>query len=723
MNHSTTLLLDEGLRLQRQGSLSEAVARYEAVLRADPSSEDATYYIAVVACQIGDFGKGIEYARRALALDQGNAKAANLLGRAQQGLGRRNEALVSFDFAISKDPGFAEAHGNRAALLMETGQLSEALESFDRAVALNPNSIADWQDRGNVLVMLGRPGEAAESYDRVLALNPDVFEAHLGRAGALLAQERRGEALTALTPALMLRPMQPEALTMRAKILLRMGGASEALADLDSALGAGAGFPTLLLRGVALGQLRRHNEALACFDQILRIEPANFDAVINRGTALNELGRHGEALRAFDEATALKADSPSGYFGRGHSLVALRRFRDAVPALDKGLVLQPGDTPALCSRGSALLELGRHQEALASLDQALAIQPSYVPALTNRGLAMSDLRQHEEALKNYEQAVSIDPEFAAAHWNEATLRLLLGEYRRGWEKYEWRSKVENSRLGQRDFSVGRWRGEELPGGTTMLLHTEQGLGDTIQFARYAPLVARRGAKVILEVQGALMTLCKGISGVTVIGRSEPLPRFDLHCPLLNLPAVFDTTVETIPAQVPYVSVPSDQIVRWGERLPRDKDLKIGVAWSGNHRFLRDHYRSMTLAQFAPILDTPEISFVTLNPGLSMEDQTAVTTQRNVIHLAKQFSDFVDTAAVIENLDLVITTDTSIAHLAGALGKPVWILLCHVADWRWLLDRNDSPWYPTARLFRQHRLGDWTDVIREVEAELARFAPA
>jgi tetratricopeptide (TPR) repeat protein len=708
-------MLEEGLRLQRLGSPDKAVALFQQVLRSDPASAEAHYCLAVSACQAGDFARGIEFARRAFALEQRHFKAANLLGKALQRIGRGAEAIEQFDRAISIAPGFAEAHGNRAALLMEIGALPDALEGFNRAVALNPHSISDWQDRGVLLFMLRRYEDAIESYDRVLAVNADAFESHVARAEALMALDRLDEAQAAVEAALRLRPSR-EALLVLARILMRAGRMSKALAALDLAPEADAWPPAMTLRGIILGHMGRHEDAWACFERCLRLEPNQVDALFNGANALYELGRSGEALTALDRAAALKPQDPMICSGRGNALAALRRHDEALSAYEGALALRPGDPAALYGRGTALTELGRPEEAVASFDAALAIRPVYAEALVNRGLAMVELRRHDDAFKDYEQALSIQPDLAKAHMNEAVLRLLLGDFRTGWEKYEWRWKSIGVK--EREFPVAKWNGEALREGTTVLLHAEQGYGDTIQFARFIPLVSRLGVTVIFELHRELKPLYERMPGAMVIGGGETLPRFDLHCPLLSLPLTLGTTLDTIPPATPYVTAPVERLSRWRDRVPGGPRRKVGIAWSGNPKLLRDRQRSISLDSLSPVLELPGLSFVTLNPATAPEDEQKLARLGNVVHLAKDFSDFADTAAAMAQLDLIISVDTSIAHLAGALGKPVWILLPYVPDWRWMLDRGDSPWYPTARLFRQPKSGDWASVVATIRQELA-----
>ena len=336
---------------------------------------------------------------------------------------------------------------------------------------------------------------------------------------------------------------------------------------------------------------------------------------------------------------------------------------------------------------------------------------------------MTELRRHDEAFENYLYAQSLKPDLAKAHFNEAVLRLLLGDFLAGWAKYEWRWK--SAGIKEREFPVPPWNGEALREGATLLVHAEQGYGDTIQFVRYIPELlsrlsgrtSRLGLNLVLEIQPELKPLYADMPGVRVIGRGEPSPRFDFHCPLLEVYRCVLGRRRTIPPAFPGMTPPVERMARWRDRIPGRDRRTIGIAWSGNPKLLRDRQRSIALDRLAPMLDGTGLSVVTLNPGLTEEEEKQLAPL-GIVHLAKQFTDFADTAAVIAQLDLVISVDTAVAHLAGALGKPVWILLPFVPDWRWMLDREDSPWYPTARLFRQPRSGDWDSVIARVKRELA-----
>jgi Tfp pilus assembly protein PilF len=474
-------------------------------------------------------------------------------------------------------------------------------------------------------------------------------------------------------------------------------------------------------RGNALQALRRPAEALASYDRALAIKPDHVGALNNRGLALLGLHRPADALASFDRALAVRPDHAGAHNNRGNTLQELQRPAEALASYESALAIRPDHAEALYNRGVVLKGLRRPDEALASFDSALAIDPNHVDALNNRGVVLRDLDRPHEALASYDRALSLDPGYAEAHSNRSCVALLLGDFERGFEEFEWRWRVPEIAPWRRDFAQPLWRGEAPLEGKTILLHAEQGFGDAIQFARYVPLVAARGAKVVLEVPPPLAALFARVEGAAlVVGRGDELPAFDCHCPLASLPLAFKTRLETIPAQVPYLSAAPDRVATWRQRLPPAGKRRVGIAWAGNANFKGDQSRSIGLARFSPLLAVPGIEFVGLQRDLRDGDRDILRNHPQVVHLGDAIADFGDTAAVMSSLDLVISSDTSVAHLAGALGKPVWVLLQFVADWRWLRGRSDNPWYPTARLFRQGQIDDWESVVGRV-AEALRQA--
>jgi tetratricopeptide (TPR) repeat protein len=475
-------------------------------------------------------------------------------------------------------------------------------------------------------------------------------------------------------------------------------------------------------RGNALLALRRLDGALADYDAALAALPDYADALCNRGAALHELERYEEALASSDRAIALRPDYHEAHANRGNTLNEMRRFAEALASCDRGLALRPDYAEAHLNRGNALHELKRFDEALASYDRALELRPDYAEALTNRGVSLHDLKRFDEALASYQRAIAVRPDHAEAHYREAMCRLLNGDYQRGWHKQEWRWQSRPLKNARRSFAQRLWLGAEPLAGKTILLHAEQGFGDTIQFCRYVPLVAERSGRVIVEVQKPLRELVSTLpGGAQVVSRGERLPAFDRHCPLLSLPLALGT----IPSAAPYLRASEQAAGDWAVRLGARTGAstgdrtrpRIGIAWAGSAAHRNDHNRSIPLGALLSCLAGVDAGYVSLQPDLRGGDAAMLQARRDVLHFGDELKDFSDTAALIANLDLIISVDTSVAHLAGALAKPVWLLVPVIPDWRWLLDRDDSPWYPTARLFRQDDSRRWDGVLARVNAAL------
>jgi tetratricopeptide (TPR) repeat protein len=468
--------------------------------------------------------------------------------------------------------------------------------------------------------------------------------------------------------------------------------------------------------GAALTELKRPVEALASNDRAIALKPHFAEAYNNRGNALMELKRLAEALLSYDKAIALKPDYAKAYNNRGNALTELNRPVEALASYDRAIALTPTIAEAYNNRGNALTELKRPAEALESYDRAIALNPEYAVAHYNRGNALMDLKGPAEALESYDRTIGLMPGYAEAYWNQSLCFLLMGRFEQGLRQYEWRKKL-NEPIGVRSYPQSVWLGDETIAGKTLFIHWEQGLGDTIQFCRYAKLVEARGAKVIMSVQEPLCGLLKQISPTVQIIKSNEEPTdFDCHCPLLSLPLALGTTLETIPAEHRYIKPDDERRVAWSARLPPKTKLRIGVVWLGGAGQKNNYNRSMELQEFLPIF-SPNADWICLQKKVKENELAALRQMGRIAFFGDDLKDFSDTAALIDLMDLVITIDTSVAHLAGAMGKPVWILLCYNRDWRWLLDRDDSPWYPTARLFRQQEIGNWAGVVDQVKNEL------
>jgi tetratricopeptide (TPR) repeat protein len=529
-----------------------------------------------------------------------------------------------------------------------------------------------------------RLDEAETLYNRVLKLDRGHFDA-LHLLGML--QHQRGKSAEAhrlIAAALKIHPRSPDALSNLARVL---------------------------------HALKRDDEALQILDRALAYAPDHIDALNSRGIILLDRKRAADARVSFDAVLARAPDHLQARVNRANALAALGRFDDAMADYDAALRLAPRHPLVLFNRGNALREQNRDAEAIAEYDQVLAAMPQHAGAWQNRGLALAAQNRHADAVASYDQALALQPEHADAHFNAALSLLTIGDYRRGFAEYEWRGKRTGMSAKPR-FGVPPWRGESPLAGKTILLHAEQGLGDTVQFARYAPLLARAGAQVMLEAQPELKELLSRLDGISaVIARGDKLPSFDLHCPLASLPLAMKTEIATIPAQFPYLKTSEQRIVRWRARLEAVPSPRVALAWSGRATHANDRNRSIALAQLEPLIARPEFRFLSIQRELRAADAERLSGDPRIMHVGEELADFADTAAVLSLADLVISVDTSVAHVAGALGRPTLVLLPFQPDWRWTLDLTHSPWYPAARLFRQERPGDWSGVIERAQSAL------
>jgi len=472
----------------------------------------------------------------------------------------------------------------------------------------------------------------------------------------------------------------------------------------------------MLRDAAALHRAGRLAEAEPLYLAILHEVPAHFDALHLIGVVRQQQGRDAEAIAFIDRALALRPDNAAALSNRALSLRALGRAHEALACCDRALAVKPDFADAHNNRGLALAALKRPAEALKSYEAALSHAPAHIDALNNCGIALFEVNRLDEALVCFDRVLALRPGHVHGSWNRAQVLLLMGDFARGWPEHEGRL-ASNPRL-KRGFTQPLWLGDAPLAGRTILLRAEQGLGDTIQFCRYAPMVAARGARVVLEVQRPLVDLMRTLDGaIEVVAHGDALPAFDLHCPLLSLPLAFKTELTTIPARTPYLRAPAGAI-DWKSRLGT-KRPRIGLVWSGNPGHKRDATRSIPFYALMPLLDI-DASFVSLQKDVRASDAALLKQTGQVVDVADSLTSFAETASLIATLDLVISVDTSAAHLTGALGKPLWLLLPQVPDWRWLMGRDDSPWYPTARLFRQDTTRAWGGVVARIRAALEDF---
>jgi tetratricopeptide (TPR) repeat protein len=591
------------------------------------------------------------------------------------------------------DPKAAAQWRGRGNDALGRGKLDEAADCYRRAAQADASDPLARVNLGYVLLERSELAQAGEVLAQALALAGDrgdvAADAHflLGRVHQALGQTAAAE--RSLRAALLARPAFSEATQELVRLLIGAGRAHDALALAQRAASVASTPDALMLVAQALHATGRVAEAVSSLDAVLAAQADHLGALESRGTVLLELGRAQEALAMFERLMAAHGRQPEG----------------------------------LANASAALLRLDRPGEALALADEALRAQPQHRASLHNKIRALLELLHVAEALQLSLQATRTYPQDADLRWNLAVAHLLLGNLLEGWEAYEarWQATGFVRTLPASALGQPRWTGAESLRDRSILLHAEQGLGDSIQCLRYVPQVAARAREVLLQVPPALAPLAAGLApNCRILAPRERVPVTDWESPLLSLPAAFRTSLDTVPSTVPYLRADAAQVQEWKERLAHVRDLRIGITWSGNPLHANDRNRSIALASFRKIA-TGECTFVALQPQVREGDKTEFAAWRGLVDAGPQLRSFSDTAALLQALDLVITVDTSVAHLAGALGRPVWILLPFVPDWRWMLERADTPWYPTARLYRQPAIGAWDCVLEQVRADLQQLA--
>jgi tetratricopeptide (TPR) repeat protein len=669
-------------------------------------------------------------------------------------------AVRLLDEAIRVAPGQAAPHCNRGLALQELQQWDAALASYNRAIALKADYALAYFNRGNVLKVLGQRDAALASYTQATALSAGLYQAHYQRGILLQELERWDEALASFDQAVRIKADYAEAYAKRANVLAGLRRWEAALADYerlvaiephnataqcnravslqelerweaalagyDRAIAIKADYPEAHFnRGVLLQKLRRWDAALAGYDRAIGARPDYAEAHLNRGAVLSRLGQFESAVASFNLAIAAKADLAEAYSNRANAQRELQQWDAALDSCNDALARKPDYAEAYLNRANVHAELEQWETALADCEQAIALAPHHATAHSNRGAVLLELNRLDEAGASHDRAIALDPEHAVAHVNRAMLSLLRGDYASGWRDYEWRWKQEDtsSIAVAKVDSKPQWTGEESLAGKTILLHYEQGLGDTLQFCRYVDLVSKLGARVMLSVQPPLAELLAQLTGASqLVAQGVAALDFDYHCPLMSLPLAFKTALDTVPAMGKYLYGDPARIAKFQAKLGERHRPRVGLVWSGISAHKNDRNRSIRLTELIQHLPV-EFEYISLQKELRPGDRETLESKPHIRHFADELRDFSDTAALGECLDLVISVDTSVAHLSAALGKRTWIVLPFRPDWRWLLERTDSPWYSAAKLYRQHRRGAWSEVLKQVKADMLQEFPA
>lgn len=676
--------LNHAVTLHQNGDLNAAKLLYENILALQPKQADALHLLGVIALQSEDFQRALSLMDQAISIAPNNAVYYSNRGNVLHELKQLDAALASYNQAIAIEPNYVDAYSNRSSVLCELKLLEEAIASCDQAIAINPNYADAYYNRACALQELDQLEAALDSYNQSIAIRPNNANAYCNRGNVLRALKQPELALASYDQALAIKPDHIEANCNR---------------------------------GNALYELDKVDAALDCYNKTISLKPDYADAYFNRGSMMHKLKQLEEAIVSYNQAIVIKPDYAQAYCNRGSAQHDLKELNAALASYEQAITINPNYADAYYNRGNVLGELNQFAAAVASYDRAIAINPEYFEAYCNRGCALHRLNQLEAAIATYDQAIALKPGHAYTYYNKSLTVLLQGDFEHGWKLYEWRWKIDKDGPVPRPFYQPRWFGDEPIKDKTVLLHGEQGFGDTIQFCRYAQLVSALGARVILEVPTALTGILASLDGVDqVVGTDQRLPDFDYHCPLLSLPLAFKTTLTNIPSAPAYLSADRQKRAFWERQLGAKVKPRVGLVWSGNSGHKRDQSRSLKLAFLLSCLPD-NYQYVCLQKELRDTDRPILTANEHIAFFGEQLTDFSDTAALCELMDLVISIDSSVAHLAGALGKETWVLLPFAPDWRWLLDRDDSLWYPSVKLYRQPDMDNWEDVLKRVQVDL------
>lgn len=700
---------------------------------------------AMAAVSAGQRDAALDFLTRVLQKEPRHPVALINRGSLLAGAGQLEEALICFQRVPQGHPLEADALCNAGYALRRLGRTHEALRCLNRALALKPRHGVALANRGLALCAQRQWEEACVALQTALELAPGNLDARNGLSRALIELDRRAEAMDIAERGLAMNPQHLGLLNARAYLLILEKRHEEALACLDTILRAEpAHMEALTNRGCALLALERVEESLSCLQEVLARDPEHVAALDNCGAALQRAGRHAEALACLELALRIDPDHNSALHNWASALAHLQRFEESLEALAR--IAGPLKPRSLRLKGQILLELNQHEEALVCLDAACAGDPAdssaalfraicleglhrideagsaldtVLPATAEiadshklRGVLLDRLCRRQEALESFDQALAHDPDCAEARYDRSLVLLALGRLEEGFREMEARWRMPRAQLPHLPSSAPLWLGGPIQG-QTILIDGEQGLGDTLQFARYIPAIERLGAEVIFRASALLHSILSTLPcRLRVVSERGQAPEHDLRCPVMSLPLAFGTTLETIPAPIPYLRADPAMVEHWEQRLGRRTCPRIGLVWAGRQLSPVNHRRDMPLAALRPLLDLPA-DFISLQKDIPHADRETLDDLTGLNRLGEELTDFADTAALLQTLDLLIAVDTSVVHLAGAMGRPVWVMNRYAACWRWLQERSDSPWYPTARLFRQHSGGDWQSVITDV----------
>jgi tetratricopeptide (TPR) repeat protein len=721
--------LNKGLAHHREGRLAEASACYSAILKAQPFNADALHLSGVIARERGELASSERLIRKAIQSNSSIALFHYNLGLTCEFLGKQGEALECYRRVLALEPSHLAAAERFARTLGQVADLTEAIALYETLLSHTPDVAEAHYELGLLHHRGGNVSKALASYRRAITLKPDCFEFHFNLGVALYESGELAGAAGSYRYALLLKPEDADAHYSLGVVLQRSGDVILAAEAYQKAIEIRPEFPNALSN---FGFLCAHMGDLAKAEGLLRrciaIDPRNVNAHCNLANVFAKQGNTEAALQCCRIAVGLDPNHALTLCNYGALCIDTGDLRAAEVVLRRSVELDSSNIDAHCNLANALAKLGNASAAIEATRTALGVDPKHALTLCNFGVLLDALGDAGGAVQCYQLALASDPKMPLAQFNLGIQRLSAGDFAAGWVGYEARWGTPEFRNKRPILSQPQWRGEEIRG-SRILIYSEQGLGDTLQFVRYVSRVAALGAAVVLRVHPSLVRLMRTYSSeITVASiESDEGADFEWQCALMSLPAAFGTDLTNIPAEVPYLRADPFKAAEWGQRLalrdPRgaQRGLRVGLVWSGNPKHANDRKRSVGLEQLSGLTGIEGVRFYSLQKGPVSEELAAAREGQGIVDLGEHLQDFTDTAAIMANLDLIISVDTSVVHLAGAMGKPVWVLVPRVSDWRWLRDRTDSPWYPTMRLFRQNKIGEWGDVVGLVEQALRDLA--
>lgn len=659
--------------------ISKAIAQQPAV---------SQFYLnrSVAATKLGRLDEALSDANTASILKAKYQKAIDQKAKILVLQKKDEEALACFEALIKISPNNGMGYSSRAKYFVSTGRLDCAERDILAALKINPHSHLLLNDLGEVQAQLGKTQKALQSFTSAISKKNDFHEAHLNKGDILQSLERYHEAVEAYKVAVDIDPFSKAALNNL---------------------------------GNALNNLGQFDDAIKIFDLCLSLKSDFAPTLSNKATSLQKLGRVEEAIESFKVALKVDPFAPKVLYNMANCLAEVDP-EEALITYNRAIELDPNYSEALNNKGNLLKALGRFSEALDAFDHVIKINPDPAEPYYNRGNLLQDLKRYEESIASYRIAIDKRPDYPNAQWNLSLLLLRLGQFEEGWQRYEWRWQRPEFTSPKRGFSPPLWLGKECLKNKTLLVHSEQGLGDTIQFSRFVKKLEKIAGDIILEVPPTLFQLLNIYDdNVRLIKKGERLPDFDYHCPMLSLPLALGTHLNNIPYPEGYLLADKEKTSYWANILGPKKRPRVGIVWSGSEGHKDDTFRSIGLHKFLEIMQL-DIDLISLQKEVRTDDKNFMLSNSSIKHFGDQLADFADTAALCEAMDLVISVDTSVAHLSGALGKKTWLLVADKSDFRWMEERLDTPWYKSVALYRQDISADWGSVFSDLLLDLRKI---